>query len=179
MDQATTDRTPPTNALTRRGALGAIAAATAGVTIAGARPADAAPAIDPIYAAIERHRAAAVVWDAAVDVRSDFDDRQMNDEQRRQRDELDDAVDDAREPLTEAGVDLVTTAPTTLAGIIAAVGYIRTQMRDAGSYMPYEVEFEFEYTEGCAGDAHDTMGWIDAFLDTIAEAAAALQPTTA
>ena len=40
--------------------------------------------------------------------------------------------------------------------------------------MPWEVEFDFEYDEGCPGDAKETLGWIDAFLDTIADAAAAL-----
>jgi hypothetical protein len=50
--------TPPTNtSVTRRGALGAIAAAIAAVTVADARPTDAAPAIDPIFAAIAEHQA--------------------------------------------------------------------------------------------------------------------------
>jgi hypothetical protein len=171
--------TPPTNtSLTRRGALGAIAAATA-VTVAGARPTDAAPAVDPIFAAIEKHRAAAAVWDAAVGVRADLPEgpAPMTDEQWEERDRLDDAVDDAREPLVDAGVDLVGTKPTTHAGIIAAISYIRTQMRTDGTYMPYasEVDFDFEYAELYAGgDSRDTMGWIDAFLGTIAKAAGAL-----
>ncbi len=61
-------------------------------------PPDAAPAIDPIYAAIERHKAAGVVWDAAVDVRADFPQfpRPMTDEQWEQCAALDEAVDDAR-----------------------------------------------------------------------------------
>jgi hypothetical protein len=167
-------RTPAnTNtSLSRRGALGAIAAVTA-ATVAGARPTDAAPAIDPIFAAIEKHRAACIVWDAAVDVRADFEETA---EQRDLCDGLDDAVDDAREPLVDAGVDLVDTKPTTLAGIIAAISYIRTQMRDDGTYMPYASEFEsgFEYNELSAGDSRDAMGWIDCFLDMIADAAAAL-----
>jgi hypothetical protein len=36
------------------------------------------------------------------------------------------------------------------------------------------IESGFEYAEGCAGDSLDIMGWIDAFLNTIADAAAAL-----
>jgi hypothetical protein len=135
-------------------------------------------AADPIFAAIEKHRAACIVWDAAVDVRACFPEgpEPMTDERWEERDRLDDAEEDAREPLADAGVDLVGTKPTTLAGIIAAISYIRTQMRDNGTYVPYTSEFEsgFEYTEGCAGDSLDTMGWIDAFLDTIADAAAAL-----
>jgi hypothetical protein len=70
--------TPPTNASavdaprstgkprSRRSILGAIAASTAAVTVAGARPTDAAHATDPIYAAIERHKAAAAAWDAGA-----------------------------------------------------------------------------------------------------------------
>jgi hypothetical protein len=141
-------------------------------------PLQAAAAIDPIYAAIERHKAAGAVWNAAVDVELPFPEgpEPMTDEQWEQRDELDDVVDDARELLVDAGVDLVGTKPTTHGGIIAAVSFIRTQMRDDGTYMPCasEVEWKFEYTELCGGDSRDTMGWIDAFLNTIADAAAAL-----
>ncbi len=181
MDDVT--RVPRT--LTRRGALGAIAAATAAVTVAGARPADAAPAIDPIYAAIEQHRHTAKIWGSAVDAEACFPDRHMNNEQARQFEFLQQAREAARDTLADAGVDLVTTEPTTLAGIIAAVTYVRIQMRD-DAFMPWEVEFEFEYAEGCAADYQQTMGWLDAFLNTIADAAGDLlarhwpdQPATA
>jgi hypothetical protein len=127
---------------------------------------------DPIFAAIERHKAAAVIWDAAVDVRSHFNDLDMTDEQREQRDLLDDAVEDAWEPCEQAGVDLITTKPITPAGIITAIRYIQIQMRDDGTYMPQGVEFE--YTEGSAGDSRAAMGWIDAFLETLADAATEL-----
>jgi hypothetical protein len=144
---------------------------------AGAR-AYSGQAADPIFAAIEKHSAAAAVWDVAVGVRASFSEgpAPMTDEQWEERDRLDDALDDAREPLVDAGVDLVATKPTTLAGIIAAISYIRTQMRDDGTYMPFfpEFEFGFDYIEGSPGDSRDAMGWIDAFLDTIADAAAAL-----
>jgi hypothetical protein len=64
--------TPPTNASpTRRNILGTIAAAGAtALTLTPARA--AAPGADPIYAAIERHKAACVPWDAAIDVRADI-----------------------------------------------------------------------------------------------------------
>jgi hypothetical protein len=163
----------PTDTTRRR-----LLAVAAGGAVAAAIPARAYPghAADPIFAAIEKHRAACIVWDAAVDVQSVFPDsaKRRTAEQQRQLDDLNDAVDDAREPLVDAGVDLVATKPTTLAGIVAAVSYMRKQMRDDGTYMPWEAEFEFEYAEGCAGDSRHTMGWIDAFLDTIADAAAAL-----
>jgi hypothetical protein len=157
-------------------------AIAAGGAVAAAIPANARAfpehAADPIFAAIERHKAACIVWDAAVGVRASFPEgpEPMTDEQWEERDRLDDAEEDAREPLVNAGVDLVATKPTTLAGIIAAISYIRTQMRDDGTYMPFTAEFEsgFEYTELCAGDSRDTMGWIDAFLHTFATAASAI-----
>jgi hypothetical protein len=149
----------------------------AGGAVAAAIPADARAYpghADPIFAAIDRHKAAVAVWDAAVGVRADFPESAdpMTDEQWEQRDALDEAEEDAREPLVDAGVDLVATKPTTHAGIIAAISYIRTQMRN-DAFMPWEVEFEFEFDEGCPGDAQ-TLKWIDAFLGTIADAAATL-----
>jgi hypothetical protein len=167
--------TPPTNTpidTTRRHFLLTVAA---GGGLAAAIPTAvlaAAPAVDPIYAAIERHKQTCVIWDAAVDVRSNFNDLTMTDEQREQRDELDDAVDDAWEPCEQASVDLITTEPTTRTGIITAIRYIQIQMRDDGTYMSQDVEFE--YSEGSEGDSRAAMGWIDAFLDTIAAATAAL-----
>jgi hypothetical protein len=48
----------------------------AGGAVAATIPADARAypghAADPIYAAIEKHRAACIVWDAAVSVRAEF-----------------------------------------------------------------------------------------------------------
>jgi hypothetical protein len=170
--------TPPTNSPisqnslvdpTRRRFLTAAAAGS----IAGITPTFAAalPA-DPIYAAIELHKQTAAVWDAAVDVRSNFNDLHMTAEQREQRDELDDAVEDAWAPCEQAGIDMVTAKPTTPAGIVAAIAYIRIQMRDDGPYMP--LRMEFEYSSGSEGDSKQTMGWIDAFLETIASATAEL-----
>ena len=60
----------------------------------GAPP--AALAVDPIYAAIERHKAAALIWDAAVNVRADFPDTAdaRTDEQQERLYELESAVDE-------------------------------------------------------------------------------------
>jgi hypothetical protein len=98
-----------------------------------------------------------------VDVRADYDEADVDETER-----LQDAVDDSWEPLEQAGVDLINTAPTTLAGIVAAIGYLRIQMSDDGTYMPHHFVLD------TGGDAQETMGWIDAFLDTIADATAAL-----
>ena len=166
-------RSTPSFTIGRRALLGGAASLAAGAAVAaGASVAIAALAVDPIYAAIERHKQTAAVWDAAVDVRSNFNDLHMTAEQREQRDELDDAVEDAWAPCDQAGIDLVTAKPTTPAGIVAAIAYIRIQMRDDGTYMPHRMEFE--YSPGSEGDSKQTMGWIDAFLETIASAAASL-----
>jgi hypothetical protein len=169
--------TPPTNTpidTARRRFLAVAAGASAasvGTLAAAPMPAAVAripTAVDPIYAAIERHKQTCTVWDEAVDVRSNFEDLDMTEEQREQCDELNDAVEDAWMPCRQAGLDLINTEPTTPAGIIAAIAYIRSQMRDDGTYMPHHLILD------TGGDAQDTMGWIDAFLDTIAKAAASL-----
>ena len=138
------------------------------VTGGGRAGASAPPPDDPIYAAIEKHKAACIVWNDAVDIRSEFSDLHMTPEQRRQRDLLDAAERDAWEPLSQAGMDLLNTKPTTLGGIVVAVQYIRFQMTDDGTHMPRHLKYDH------GGDAQETMGWIDAFLATLAGAAAAL-----
>jgi hypothetical protein len=163
--------TPPTNTSpTRRNILGTIAAA--GATALTLTPARAAPSVpDPIYAAIERHNAACIPWDAAIDVRAEFPEGSapMTDEQWEQRDLLDEAVEDARGTLEKAGVDLINTAPTTLAGIARALNYIREQlMQEHGTYMPSCLVLK---------DDDDPGGWVDAFLDTIEYAARELDRT--
>jgi hypothetical protein len=133
----------------------------------------AAPAADPIFAAIERHKVAKIPWDAAIDVRADFLETATprTDEQWERLGELDDAVDEAWGPCEQAGLDLINAPPTTLAGIVAAIQYIRTH----GTYMPHDVEFE--YAEGYPGGSRETMGWIAAFMGTIADTTAALEKT--
>jgi hypothetical protein len=166
--------TPPTSTSakqSRRSILGAIAAgsiAALASTIAEPATTAAALAADPIYAVIERHKAAGAIWEAAVDVRADFPDLHMNDEQVEQCELLDETEDAAWESCEQAGIDLVTTKPTTHAGMVAAIRYIRIQMRDDGTFMPHGLEYEN------GGDAQETMGWIDAFLDTLADAATEL-----
>jgi hypothetical protein len=81
---------------------------------------------------------------------------------------LDDAVDETWERLEQAGVDLINTAPATVAGIVAAIQYLRKQMEDDGTYMPQTLVLD------TGGDAQNTMGWIDAWLDTVADASADL-----
>jgi hypothetical protein len=96
----------------------------------------------------------------------------MNDEQQRQLKHLEEAVDDAWEPCEQAGIDLINTEPTTLAGIVVAIRYIQIQACNQGAFMPHGIVFESD--RGRDGDGGKTSGWLDAFLDTIASATAAL-----
>jgi hypothetical protein len=135
--------TPPTIDSKRRRFLAVAAAASVAsvgtLAVAAAMPA-AGPAcrVDPIYAAIERHMEAAIVWDAAVDVWAKFLDAEpMSTERRIEREWINDAENVARDAMDGAGVDLINTSPTTLGGIARALDYIREQMlREDGIYMP-------------------------------------------
>jgi hypothetical protein len=117
---------------------------------------------DPIYAAIKRHKAAAVVWDAAVDVWAKFPD---GPELWLERERIHDAWCDARNALDDVAIGLINTAPTTLAGIARALNYAREQMlQDDGVYMPSGLALK-------DSDYPEIIGWIEAFLDTIEHAA--------
>ena len=84
--------TPPTNTSpTRRNILSTIAAGTV-ATLASTIAEPATLPTDPIYAAIERHKAAGAIWDAAVDMRANFPDLDISDEQAKQLNLLDEAV---------------------------------------------------------------------------------------
>jgi hypothetical protein len=162
--------TPPTNTpidTTRRHFL----SVAAGGAVAAAIPTAAlvaATAIDPIYAAIERHKEAAVVWDAAVDVWAKFPDgpEPMSIERQMERERINDAREAARDALDDVAVDQINTAPTTLACIARALNYIREQMlKGDGIYMVRGLRLADDT------DGEYPVAWIDAFLDTIEHAA--------
>jgi len=161
-----TPKIPPVDQARRHFLTVAVGGAAATLAIPATAEATGSP-VDPIYAAIEQHKAACVPWDTAISVRGSYDESDDNETQR-----LDDAQDEAWEAVEQAGIDLITTGLTTPAGIITAVRYIQIQMRDDGTYMPQGIEFE--YSDGSAGDSRAAMGWIEAFLDTIADAATKL-----
>ncbi|WP_079602840.1 hypothetical protein [Bradyrhizobium erythrophlei] len=151
---------------TRRRFLSAAAGGAAALSLSPSRA--AAPAVDPIYAAIERHKAAAVVWDAAVDVWAKLPDgpEPMSTERWIERERINDA---SRDAMDDAGVDLINTSPTTLAGIARALNYIREQMlQDDGVYMPSSLRLADDT------DGEYPVAWIDAFLDAIEQAASEL-----
>jgi len=55
-----------------------------------------------------------------------------------------------RFPCEQGGIDLIATDPTMLAGIVAATGYIKNQMKDDGTCMAHEIIFE--YSPGAEGE---------------------------
>jgi hypothetical protein len=137
--------TPPTNTSaidaprstakprSRRSVLGAIAAATAAVTVAGARPTDAAPAIDPIFALIAEKRAADVAHCEAID---EQDEAESDHEYGSAVvDEAWQRCCDACGVVNEADWRLATTPPTTLAGV-AAVLRFANEIEDGGMEWP-------------------------------------------
>jgi hypothetical protein len=127
--------TPPTNtSLTRRNMIGAIAGAAAIATAVPATAGLAEP--DPIYAAIKRHRELAKICDAAWKLRAQCNDfGTLTEAERTHVLKLNDAVDEAHLPLEAAAMDLFNTAPTTHAGIITALFYMRIQHRNVGEHM--------------------------------------------
>ena len=97
---------------------------------------------DPIHAAIDRHRDAARLWRAAVNIRdASYLDapNEMDDLERQAR--LDAAVANARLPTIDAGLDLVGTEPTTVEGIMAGLEYARDLLLDGGHTMPQAIDW--------------------------------------
>jgi hypothetical protein len=145
---------------TRRRLLTIAAGATA-LTLAPARA--SAPAADPIYAAIERHKDLAKAFDAVWKLRGRCKDFGiLTEAEKAHLQELDDATDAAGLPLEAAAMDLFNTAPTTHAGIIAALRYMRIQHGNDGEHM---IQGWFEDEDG-----ERYIDWRDAWLETLIDA---------
>ena len=122
--------TPPTNTSarhSRRSILGAIAgSAAAAGGIAGLTPAIATvPVADPIFAVIERHRKACAAHNEAIDTHMDFEEVGMTGEKLEKYNSLVADTAAAYDELEDAGLDLINTRPTALAGIFALCQYIK------------------------------------------------------
>jgi len=111
---------------------------------------------DPIFAAIEAHKAACVVVIAAVGRYSVFEhelqanarlrkDARLEDE-RRQGEEIEAAIDQAWDAVTGAACVLVDEAPTTMAGVLALLAYASAVDTD-GEGWPRELDEDDG--EGC------------------------------
>jgi hypothetical protein len=160
--------TPPTNTSarhSRRSILSAIAgsAAAAGSVAALALPTAKASEADPIYAAIERHKDLAKTYDAVGEGRAHCKDFGTLTEAERDRiRELNDATDEAHLPLEAAAMYLFNTHPTTRAGIITALFYMRIQHRNDGEHM---IRGWLEDEDG-----ERYIDWRDAWLETLTQA---------
>jgi hypothetical protein len=123
----------------------------------------AAPAVDPIHAAIKRHRDLVKPYDAAWKARGRCKDfGTLTEEEKAHVLKLNDAVDEAHLPLEAAAEDLCNTEPTTLAGIICAISYMRIQHRNNGEHM---VQGWMEDEDG-----ERYVDWRDAWLETLTQA---------
>jgi hypothetical protein len=158
--------TPPANtSRSRRAVLAGIASAAA-LPIAAAIPTPAAASADPIYAAIERHKALIVPFDAAWKARGHCKDFGTLTEYEKQHvRKLNDAIDAAGLPMERAACELFDTVPTTLAGVVAAIRVIQTCYGNDGEHMPHG-RWLYENED----DSKNGRDWLECFLDTIAMA---------
>ena len=106
-----------TTKLSRRSALAALAS-TAAATATGAVQAIAEP--DPIFALIERHRAASDAYSAGVSAYGRAEEQKLPDEMIQAEEQVH-AASKARKESIE---DLLSTEPTTIAGIAAVLDYV-------------------------------------------------------
>jgi hypothetical protein len=165
---------PPSDPTRRRFlAVAAVASAVSAGTLAAATAMDpSGPAAvtisrhstaDPIFGAIQRHRDLVKPYDAAWEVRGrcrDFG--TLTEEEKARVLKLNDAVDEAHLPLEAAAEDLCNTEPTTHAGIICAISYMRIQHRNNGEHM---VQGWMEDEDG-----ERYIDWRDAWLETLNQA---------
>jgi hypothetical protein len=154
---------PPVDPTRRR-----LLTVVAGGAVAAAIPAADARAnpghtADPIYAAIERHKDLAKALDAVWKLRARCKDfGTLTEAEKARVRELNDATDAAHLPLEAAAMDLFNTAPTTHAGIIAALFYMRIQHRNDGEHM---IQGWLEDEDG-----ERYIDWRDAWLETLTQA---------
>jgi hypothetical protein len=128
---------------------------------------------DPIYAAIEAHKAACVVVLAALDRFSVFENElQANrrlrkedrrEDERRRGEEIEAALDQAHDAETNAACVLVDNAPTTMAGVLALLAYASAVGTDGVGWPP---ELDEDDGDGCA----ITRSWHFFLVERLVEA---------
>jgi hypothetical protein len=159
---------PPVDPTRRRlltvAAGGAVAAAIPTALLA------AAPAVDPIYTVIERHRAACEAHSQAVHIEFAYEAdtvlvSKMNAEQLKEYCALAEVTSAASDHKEDAGDDLVNTKPTTLAGIAALCRYVEPLFNDEDMHNLPEVLYWDDDTQSTPAAA---------FANVIAAAAKAL-----
>jgi hypothetical protein len=114
-------------------------------------PQPASPAVDPIWAVIEKHR-----QERAAYAKAD----------RKKWAEID-IPDGATDEMLAAGHLLLTTRPTTLLGVIALLRYVGSEQREENDL--HEGAFPICLPQNVDGEI-----WVYPFFETIADALAAL-----
>jgi hypothetical protein len=151
----------PAKGLSRRNMLGALAVLPAALPVAAA-----AAEPDPIFAAIEKHKALTISFDAAHKARGSYNDfGELAEGEKQRLRALNDAVDATGLPMEEAACELLDTKPTSPAGIVAAIRVIRAHYHREAGHMPAG-EWLYEDED----DPKNGRDWLECFLDTIAEA---------
>lgn len=143
-----------TSTITRRTAIAGLAAGT--TFNVGAIALTRASGADPVFAAIECHRALHLSWSTAVDVQSN-----LRDDDPRYGD-ADEATDVASDDLDDAAVDLLNIVPTTIAGAAALLRYAYDVTRADGWTWPDHVDAEEEGEDG--------RSWSDLLCGHVAQA---------
>jgi hypothetical protein len=145
---------------------GAVAATIPIAALAEIPTAAAADPPDPIFAAIEKHKALIGPYAAAMKAHARFDDCGGDDDSpSAELKRLNDAIDSTHLPLEIAASELICVVPSTPAGVIAAIRVIQRYHRNDNEdrHMPNGRWLDMENDD-------DDRDWLECFLDTIAAA---------
>jgi hypothetical protein len=155
---------PPVDPTRRRFLSQAAGVAAGGAALGAGLPLPAPAATpDPVCAAIKRHQGLAKAYDEAWKLRGRCEDfGALTEEEKARVSELNDLTDAAGLPLEAAAMDLFNTHPTTRAGIIDALFYMRIQHRNDGEHM---IQGWLEDEDG-----ERYIDWRDAWLETLTQA---------
>jgi hypothetical protein len=143
---------------------------------------------DPIYAAIEAHKAALAVTRAAIGRFGDFE-RQLqacgrlqtasrHDDERQRGEEIEAEIDEADEAEADAACDLLSVAPTTVAGVVALLTHARDYDTDGMGFPDHLIDGDWRagYHAGCV---EDTRSWQHYLIDNLIEILPKLTPVSA
>jgi hypothetical protein len=107
---------------------------------------------DPIFAVIERHRKACREHNEALDIHMDFEEIGMTGAKLEEYKRLVAETDAAYDELEDAGLDLINTQPTTMAGIFALCQYIKPLFaEDDAPDLPQYILYDDDTTATPAG----------------------------
>jgi hypothetical protein len=107
---------------------------------------------DPIYEVIERHRKACAAHNEAIDIHMDFEESGMTGAKLEEYKRLVAETDAAYDELEDAGLDLINTRPTTMAGILALCQYINPLFaEDEAPDLPQYILYDDDTTATPAG----------------------------